>query len=80
MIARTQLAVLDHKHNTGRQQSVVNLGAMKGEPRSNVVFPKGRSTWVAKPIREKSHDFLYHLIKDVKKAQESTYAWHTRFT
>ena len=23
---------------------------------------------MAKPIREKSHDFLYHLIKDVKKA------------
>ena len=30
MIARTQLAVLDHNHSTGRQQSVVNLGAMKG--------------------------------------------------
>ena len=53
MIARTQLAVLDHNHNTGRQQSVVRLGAMKGEPRYNVVFPKGRSSWVAKPIREK---------------------------
>ena len=34
-----------------------------------MVFPKGCSSWVAKPIREnKSYDFLYHLIKDVKKA------------
>ena len=69
MIARIQLAVLDHNHNTLRQQSVVNLGAMKGEPRYNVVFPKGQSSWVAKPItKKKSYDFLYHLIKDVKKA------------
>ena len=57
MIARTQLAVLDHNHNTLRQQSVVNLGAMKGEPRYNVVFPKGQSSWVAKPItKKKSYD------------------------
>ena len=65
MIARTQLAVLDHNHNTGRHQSVVDLGAMKGEPRHNVVFPKGQSCWVAKPIREKKS---YHWMKDVKKA------------
>ena len=44
MIARTHLAVLDHNHTTGRQQSVVNLGAIKGEPRYNVVFSKGRSS------------------------------------
>ena len=74
MIARTQLAVLDHNHNTGRKQSVVNFGEAKGEPRYNVVFPKGRSSWVAKPIREtKSYEFLYDLMKDVKKA-------HTRGT
>lgn len=33
-----------------------------------MVFPKGQSSWVAKPIREKKpYDFLYHLIKDVMK-------------
>ena len=69
MIARTQLAALDNNHNTGRKQSVVNQGAEKGEPRYKVVFPKGRSSWVAKPIREKtSYDFLNDFMKDVKKA------------
>ena len=40
-------------------------GCNEGEPRHNLVFPKGQSCWVAKPIREKKS---YHLMKDVKKA------------
>ena len=69
MIARTQLAALDHNHNTGRKQSVANTGATKGMPRYNVVFPKGRSNWVAKPIREpQSHQFLYDLMDNIKVA------------
>ena len=30
-----------------------------------VVFPKGRKSWVAKPILEKKFDHLYHMMEDV---------------
>ena len=30
-----------------------------------VVFPKGRKSWVAKPILEKKFDHLYHIMEDV---------------
>ena len=42
MIARTQLAVIDHNSNVKRQQAQVKRGENKGAKRYNVVFPKGK--------------------------------------
>ena len=59
MVARTQLAALDHNANTGRQQATVSRGANQGELQYKVVFPKNTKEWVAKPIFEKTTN--YHL-------------------
>ena len=59
MVARTQLAALDHNANTGRQQATVSRGANQGELQYKVVFPKNTKEWVAKPIFEKTSN--YHL-------------------
>ena len=59
MVARTQLAALDHNANTGRQQAIVSRGANQGELQYKVVFPKNTKEWVAKPIFEKTIN--YHL-------------------
>ena len=40
MIARTQLAVLDHNANTGRQQATSTKGDTEGDLRYKVVYPK----------------------------------------
>jgi hypothetical protein len=59
MIARTQLAVIDHNTNVKRQQALVKKGKNKSEKRYNVVFPKGKKKWVAKPIMDKkSYSFV----------------------
>ena len=58
MLARTQLAALDHNFNTQREQAVVTRGPNKGEKRYNVVCPKQRNNWVAKPINEKKNHLL----------------------
>ncbi|CAH3123666.1 unnamed protein product, partial [Pocillopora meandrina] len=54
MVARTQLAALDHNANTGRQQATVSRGANQGELQYKVVFPKIQKEWVAKLIFEKT--------------------------
>ena len=66
MIARTQLAVIDHNSNVKRQHALVKKGKNKGAKRYNVVFPKGKKKWVAKPImEEKSYSFVQELMKEV---------------
>ena len=41
-------------------------GKNKGAKRYNVVFPKGKKKWVAKPImEEKSYSFVQELMKEV---------------
>ena len=40
MVARTQLAALDHNANTGREQATSSKGASGGELRYKVVYPK----------------------------------------
>ena len=75
MVARTQLAILDHNHNTGRKHAVVKRGPNKGSLKYKVVFPKGRNRWVAKPILEdKSYSFVADLMAatTVFKADEAT--------
>ena len=52
------LAALDNNHNAGREQATVKSGPKAGEHRYNLVFPKGRKTWVVKPIRQKK-DYSY---------------------
>ena len=66
MVARTQLAVIDHNSNTGRKQATVMNGNKQGAKRYKVVFPKGRKKWVAKPVlARKSFSFVQNLMEDV---------------
>ena len=66
MIARTQLAALDNNHNCSRKQAVVKQGSSQGSLRYNLVFPKGRKTWVVKQIIEgKKYQYLDVLMEDV---------------
>ena len=66
MVARTQLAVIDHNSNTGRNQATVTRGKNKGEKKYKLVFPKGQKKWVAKPIKiEKSYSFVQDLMESV---------------
>ena len=78
MVARTQLAVLDHNHNVNRRQAVVHKGANHGELRFNVVCPKQRKNWVAKPIREpKSYGYVKDIMEEVltKESQNLDYRY-----
>ena len=54
MVARTQLAAMDHNFNLDRPHAeTTNKDGQAGQTRYKVVFPKGRKEWVAKPIRKK---------------------------
>lgn len=53
MLARTQLAILDHNNNTGREQAKTK----QGEPRFNTKFSKQTKTWVANRITVKKNRF-----------------------
>ena len=46
MTVRTELAVLDHNNNLGREHATT----AEGIPRYNTAFPKRTQEWVAKPI------------------------------
>ena len=65
MVARTQLAALDHNANTGRQQATVSRGENEGELRYKVVFPKQTKEWVAKPIMEKTREHLKPILDSI---------------
>ena len=68
MVARTQLATLDHNHNTGRNQATTATGE---EKRYKLVFPKAKKQWVAKPIYEaKSYSYLDEMMTKVIEARE----------
>ena len=60
MVARTQLAALDHNYNLNRSQPVIsNENDEVGEERYKVVFPKGCKVWVAKcVVNDKSYDLM----------------------
>lgn len=60
MIARTQLAILDHNTNVNRNQAK----DANGNLRYRVVFPKRTKDWIAKPIREeKSHTWREEILR-----------------
>ena len=71
MVARTQLAAVDHNHNCSRKQAVLKRGSSLGSVRYNLVFPKVRKTWVVKPIKEeKSYGHLDALMESILKQKK----------
>ena len=71
IVARTQLAALDHNQNCSRKQAVVKHGSSLGSLRYNLVFPKVRKTWVVKPIKEeKSYGHLDALMESILKQKK----------
>ena len=46
MVARAQLAVIDHNSNTGRNQATVTRGKNKVVKTYKLVFPKGQKNWL----------------------------------
>ena len=79
MVARAELAALDHNHNTGRQQAVVRKATRtsqeKGTLRYRTVCPKAKGAWVAKAIYEgKNYAFVYDMMASVlmKKMHNDT--------
>ncbi|XP_073714613.1 uncharacterized protein [Misgurnus anguillicaudatus] len=62
MVARTQLAVLDHNENVGRQQAAT----ITGVPRYNIVYPKHTKEWIAKVIyKPTTQNFRETLLEKV---------------
>jgi hypothetical protein len=63
MVARTQLAVLDHNANVNRTQAEVKKGSKQGEKRFKIVCGKQRKNWVAKEIKTpKSYSYVEGMI------------------
>jgi len=68
MSARVTLAVLDHNHNTGRQQRLTS----EGKPCFKVAYTKTSSKWVAKPVYDpKSYDYVSDMLNAVVVQQET---------
>ena len=67
MVARTQLAILDHNTSVGRGQAEVKAGPHKGEKRFKVVCTKQRKNWVAKEIKTLKANSSYkeNMMNDV---------------
>ena len=71
MVARTQLAILDHNANTNRSQAEVKKGACQGEKRYKLVCSKQRENWVVKEIKTpKSYSYIEGMMDDVILCQE----------
>ena len=61
MLMRTELAVLDHNWNLGRQQATTKSGKKK----FTFVFPKRSKEWLAKPQYEaKDMSWYFHILRD----------------
>lgn len=67
MQSRTQLAIIDHNCNTGREQAVVKKKKSdQGEKRYTLAYSKATKKYVVKPVYEKkSYDFAFKLMKNV---------------
>ena len=62
MLARIQLAALDHNHNVDREQATTASGSKQYK----VVYPKATKKWVAKPIAEpKKYNYLQEIVSSV---------------
>ena len=77
MVARTQLAVLDHNANVSRSQAEVKKGSNQGEKRFKIVCSKQRKNWVAKEIKmPKSYSYVEGMMNNVilcKKGKKFKY-------
>lgn len=68
MTARATLAVLDHNHNTERQQKLTS----EGKPCFKFAYTKTSSKWVAKPVYgSKTYDYVYDMLNAVVMQQET---------
>ena len=68
MIARTQLAALDHNNNVHRSQATT----AQEERRYRVVFPKAKKSWITKPIMEaKSYQYVDGMLAAVVEQRKS---------
>ena len=68
MLARTELAALDHNYNLARKLAQTSTGM----PRYKLIYPKGRNEWVAKPITDaKSYDYINGMMARVVEARHS---------
>ena len=62
MIRRTQLAVIDHNSNVGREIATT----MSAEERYRCVYPKLQKKWVARPkYKGKTYQFVHDLLSEV---------------
>lgn len=71
MLARTQLAVMDHNLNTDRELALTR----DGRKRFKVVHTKSQKEWVAKPVyQEKDFGYIDDVLKEVLewKARKNT--------
>lgn len=69
MVARTQLAILDHNENVGHQKAKTTTGVS----RYNVVFPEHTKEWLAKAIFEQTtQKFRETLVEKVLKRRLDT--------
>jgi hypothetical protein len=77
MVARTQLAVLDHNANVNRTQAEVKKGSKQGEKRFKIVCGKQRKNWLAKEIKTpKFYSYVEGMMNDVilcKKGKQFKY-------
>eukprot|EP00117_Sycon_ciliatum_P037637 scpid64077/ scgid28111/ len=66
MLARQQLAALNHNNNVGRKQA----RKADGTERWKLVFPKAKKAWVARKIySKKSISYMYRLMQDVMETK-----------
>ena len=66
MVARTQLAILDHNANVGREQAEIKKASNQGEKRFKIVCGKQRKNWVAKEIKvPKTYTHVKGMMQDV---------------
>ena len=66
MLARLQLAVLDHNNNLGRKPLRIKKGPKKGQEQVKLQFSKRTRTWVTKMIKEKKdHAYLVEIMKTI---------------
>ena len=79
MQARIEFAILDHNYNTQCKQATTRDGKniiilhkclicifTEGKARYLIMFPKGRKSWVVKPILEgKDYTCLCHIMEEI---------------
>ncbi|XP_063969971.1 uncharacterized protein LOC129284132 [Lytechinus pictus] len=67
MLARTQLAVLDHNFNTGRKQATIKKprkgSGQKGALRYKYAYSKATKTWIVRKVPEdKEYTYLWDIL------------------